>query len=233
VFENHPVRTFIVPIDEARNLGAMMLFGEKYGDEVRVVEVEGVSRELCGGTHVRATAEIGPFVILSESSVGSGARRIEAVTAGEAFALLRARADEAEELRTELDRVRKESKNPAKTAEVDIVSEEKEGNVLLVEVKAVKGGELRDLSDRLRQQQGADGAIVASTDDGQAYVVVNFAESLVEKGLDASRLVRELGKHIGGGGGGRPTLAEAGGRNPDGVQAALDAGRKAVADALA
>jgi alanyl-tRNA synthetase len=233
VFENHPVRTFIVPIDEARKLGAMMLFGEKYGDEVRVVEVEGVSRELCGGTHVRTTAEIGPFVILSESSVGSGARRIEAVTAGEAFALLRARADEAEELRTELDRVRKESKKPAKTAEVDIVSEEKEGNVLLVEVKALKGGELRDLSDRLRQQQGADGAIVASTDNGQAYVVVNFAESLVEKGLDASRLVRELGKHIGGGGGGRPTLAEAGGRNPDGVQAALDAGRKAVADALA
>ena len=233
VFENHPVRTFIVPIDEARNLGAMMLFGEKYGDEVRVVEVEGVSRELCGGTHVRTTAEIGPFVILSESSVGSGARRIEAVTAGEAFALLRARADEAEELRTELDRVRKESKKPARTAEVDIVSEEKEGNVLLVEVKALKGGELRDLSDRLRQQQGADGAIVASTDDGQAYVVVNFAESLVEKGLDASRLVRELGKHIGGGGGGRPTLAEAGGRNPDGVQAALDAGRRAVADALA
>jgi alanyl-tRNA synthetase len=233
VFENHRVRTFIVPIDEARNLGAMMLFGEKYGDEVRVVEVEGVSRELCGGTHVRTTAEMGPFVILSESSVGSGARRIEAVTAGEAFALLRARADEAEELRTELDRVRKESKKPARPAEVDIVSEEKEGNVLLVEVKALKGGELRDLSDRLRQQQGADGAIVASTDDGQAYVVVNFAESLVEKGLDASRLVRELGKHIGGGGGGRPTLAEAGGRNPDGVQAALDAGRKAVADALA
>src|SRR5262249_584435 len=233
VFGNQPGRTYIVPIDGAGNLGAMMLFGEKYGDEVRVVEVEGVSRELCGGTHVRTTAEIGPFVILSESSVGSGARRIEAVTAGEAFALLRARADEAEELRTELERVRKESKKPGKAAEVDIVSEEKEGNVLLIEVKAIKGGELRDLSDRLRQQQGADGPIVASTADGQACLVVNFADSLVEKGLDASRLVRELGKHIGGGGGGRPTLAEAGGRNPDGVQAALDAGRKAVAEALA
>src|SRR5580765_1819545 len=116
VFENHPVRTYIVPKAEAEKLGAMMLFGEKYGDEVRVVEVDGVSRELCGGTHVRSTAEIGPFVVLGEGSVGSGVRRIEAVTAGEAYAYLHARAEEADELRAELERTRKEVKIEAPAA---------------------------------------------------------------------------------------------------------------------
>jgi alanyl-tRNA synthetase len=105
--------------------------------------------------------------------------------------------------------------------------------VLLVETKALKGGPLRDLSDRLRQQENADGAIVGSVDDGRAYLVVNLDEALVGRGLDATHLVRELGKHIGGGGGGRPTLAEAGGKNPAGLREALEAGKRAVAAALA
>jgi alanyl-tRNA synthetase len=209
-----------------------MLFGEKYGDVVRVVEIPGYSRELCGGTHVRTTAEIGPFAILTESSVGAGARRIEAVTSGEAYAYLHGGLREAERLRAELEQVRREARKPqvAAAAEFEIV--DKADNVVLVQARAVKGGELRELSDRVRRQEKAAGVIVGSVDDGRAYLVVNLDESLVGRGLDASKLVRDLGRHIGGGGGGRPTLAEAGGRNPDGLRDALEAGRQAISDAL-
>jgi alanyl-tRNA synthetase len=232
VFANLPVRIFETPLSEAQNLGAMMLFGEKYGDVVRVVDIDGWSIELCGGTHVRTTAEIGPFAVLSESSVGAGSRRIEAVTAGEAFALLHERAREADALRGELERTRKEPKRPQQAEQAEIVSQDTEGGVVLVEVKSLKGGPLRDFSDRIRQQEKADGAIVASRDDGRVFLVVNFDESLVARGLDAVQVVRELGKHIGGGGGGKPTLAEAGGKNPAGVRGALAAGKKVVAEAL-
>ena len=232
VFENLPVHAFVTPIEEARKLGAMMLFGEKYGDEVRVIEIPGFSTELCGGTHVRWTAEIGPFSILSESSVGAGTRRIEAVTSGEAFALLEARSRELDELRGELERVRKETRKPKADAAADFSILDRERDVLLVEAKALKGGELRALSDRLRKQEKAQGVIVGSVDDGRAYLVVNLGEELVGRGLDASQLVRDLGSHIGGGGGGKPTLAEAGGRNPEGLREALEAGKQAIADAL-
>ena len=228
VFENLPVHAFVTPIEEARRLGAMMLFGEKYGDEVRVVEIPGFSRELCGGTHVRWTAEIGPFVILSESSVGAGARRIEAVTAGEAYALLHARAREAEKLRGELDRVRKEARRPKAAAKPDFVAYDKEGPVLIAEVKALKGGALRDLSDQLKHQEDALAVVLGSVDDGRAFLVVNLDQSLPDRGVDAVAVVREVAPVIGGGGGGRPTLAEAGGKNPDRVAEALTAAKKAV-----
>jgi alanyl-tRNA synthetase len=228
VFANHPVRIYETTQDEAKKLGAMMLFGEKYGDVVRLVDIDGWSRELCGGTHVGSTAEVGPFVITTESSVGAGSRRIEAVTAGEAFAYLREQAREADALRGELERVRKDVRKPKADdrAAVDVV--DKVANVVLAQTSGVKGGPLRDLSDRLRQQEKADGAIVFSQDDGRAFLVVNFDQSLVDRGLDAVSVVRELGKHIGGGGGGKPTLAEAGGKNPAGAADALAAAKELV-----
>ncbi len=135
-------------------------------------------------------------------------------------------------MRTELERVRKEAKKPRAEAAAEFTIIDNEGNVVLVEAKALKGGELRDLSDRVRQQEKAIGVIVGSVDDGRAYLVVNLDESLVGRGLDAAKLVRDLGVHIGGGGGGRPTLAEAGGKNPSGLRDALEAGKRAITEAL-
>ena len=232
VFEAIPVRTFVTPIEEARKLGAMMLFGEKYGDEVRVVEIDGFSRELCGGTHVRSTAEIGPFVIVSEGSVGSGARRIEAATSGEAWAILEGRSRELDDVRRELEQVRKEAKKPKAAAEgPTVVWDDKQGDVYVAQVAGARGGDLRDLSDKLRGQQSARAVIVATADDGKVGLVVNLDSSLAE--LDAVKIVRELGPIIGGGGGGRPTLAEAGGKNVDAVRAALEAGRDKLAASIA
>jgi alanyl-tRNA synthetase len=233
VFENLPVHAFVTPIDEAKKLGAMMLFGEKYGDEVRLVEIPGYSRELCGGTHVRWTAEIGPFVITSESSVGSGARRIEALTAGEAYAFLHGKELEAEELRAETEKLRKQGVKQAKgagTADVTVLDDS--NGILTAEVRSVKGSELRDLSDQLRQSRRADAVLLGSVDDGRAYLVVNIDASKVEQGADAVAIVKEAAKKIGGGGGGRANLAEAGGKNPDGLAEAYEIGRSELASTL-
>jgi len=233
VFQNLPVRTFVTPIAEARKLGAMMLFGEKYGDEVRVVEVPGFSRELCGGTHVRWTAEIGPFVITSESSVGSGTRRIEALTSGEAFAWLQERGRELGELRGEVERLRKEARVPKAAATgPDVAYRDEADGIVTAEVKALKGPELRDLSDQIRQQKHAQAVLLGSVDDGRAYLVVNLDRSLVERGIDAVPVAREAGKRIGGGGGGRPNLGEAGGKNPDGLEEAYEVARSQLVSAL-
>jgi alanyl-tRNA synthetase len=202
----------------------MMLFGEKYGDVVRVVDIDGWSVELCGGTHVRSTAEIGPFVILGEASVGAGARRIEAVTAGEAFALLHERGREADELRVELERARKQSKKPETAAQYAVT--DRVDGVVFAETSDLQPGPLRDLSDRIRQQEKADGAIVASITGGRVHIVVNLAESI---GVDAAAIANEMGQIVGGRGGGKATLAQAGGNNPDAIPQAIAAGKQALA----
>src|SRR5579859_5451757 len=234
VFENLPVRTYVTPIAEARKLGATMLFGEKYGDEVRVVEIPGYSMELCGGTHVRWTAEIGPFAILSESSVGAGARRIEAITSGEAYALLHGRSREADELRGELERVRRAArKQPAAAgAEDELVVRYEDGSVAVIEVKE-SATPLRDLSDRIKQQRKVGAVLLGARIDGRVQLVLNIDKGLVERGLDASQVIREIARLVNGGGGGRPDFAEAGGREPEKLGEALDAGQELLVAALA
>jgi alanyl-tRNA synthetase len=236
VFRNLPVRAYVVPIDEARRLGAMMLFGEKYGDEVRVVDIAGLSRELCGGTHVRATAEIGPFVITSESSVGSGTRRIEAVTSGEAYSLLHGRAHEAEELRAELERARREGPKREQKAEVSVEprSEEEIGgvHVFVGQAAGVAADALLEESDRIKQARAPAAVVLGATEDGRVHLVANFDGSL-EGRLDAVAVIKEAAAEVGGGGGGRPTMARAGGRDPARLGDALAKAEEALRRALA
>jgi alanyl-tRNA synthetase len=237
VFQNRPVRTFVTPIEEARNLGAMMLFGEKYGEEVRVVEIDGYSRELCGGTHVRSTAEIGPFVILSESSVGSGARRIEAVTSGEAFALLHERSSEAEQLRAELVETRKQAKGQmakAERAEVAPRSEEEIGgvNVYVGRMSDVTMDVLLAESDRIKQERQPAAVVLGGSEDGRVHLVANFDRSLEGK-VDAVEVIKAAAAEVGGGGGGRATMARAGGKDPAKLDAALERAEEALRAALA
>jgi alanyl-tRNA synthetase len=237
IFENHPVHTFVTPLEEARRLGAMMLFGEKYGEDVRVVEVPGYSRELCGGTHVRSTAEIGPFVIASESSIGSGVRRIEALTSGEAFAHLHARAREAEELRTELRQRRKAPAAGEAAAVVPAALPQPKRvngvNVLVHEVAGHDAEALLQLSDRVKQAEAPAAVVLGSRDDGRVHLVANFDRSLEERGLDAVEVVREAAALVGGGGGGRPTMARAGGRDPARLPEALAVAEQLILRALA
>ena len=176
IFENLAVHTFETTQDEARKLGAMMLFGEKYGDVVRVVDVDGFSTELCGGTHVRTTAEIGAFAILSEGSVGGGARRIEAVTSGEAYAVLHARAQEAEALRVELDELRKELKRKPQAADraVEVEAQVTDIGGVNVIVQAVDGLDadgLLELSDRFKSRHAPAYVVLGSVEDGKVNLV--------------------------------------------------------------
>jgi alanyl-tRNA synthetase len=237
IFANLPVRAFVTTIDEARRLGAMMLFGEKYGEDVRVVEIPGYSRELCGGTHVRSTAEIGPFVLLSESSVGAGARRIEAVTSGEAYAYLHGRARDADELRAELKRERRQSRKQTASSprEADVVvfrEGEQDGvNVVVAEVKAASAEELLAISDRLKQERRPAAVFLGAREDGRVHLVANFDKSL-ETRLDAVKIIRTAAEEVGGGGGGRATMARAGGKNPDNLPRALETAWQSLSESL-
>ena len=237
IFEALPVHVFETPIDEARRLGATMLFGEKYGDIVRVVEIPGYSIELCGGTHVSTTAEIGVFAILSEGSVGSGARRIEAVTSGDAWAYLDERSRELDALRAELQELRKEAKKqPAAVAERSRRSSaevrvENGVHVIVQSVDGLGSDALLDLSDRFKQRHAPAAVVLGSRENGTVHLVANFDSAVAEK-VSASDVVRQAAAIVGGGGGGRPTMARAGGKDPEKLPEALAEAERLILAAL-
>jgi alanyl-tRNA synthetase len=237
VFENLPVHAFLTPLEEARNLGAMMLFGEKYGDVVRVVEIPDFSRELCGGTHVRTTAEIGAFAVLAEGSVGSGVRRIEAVTSGEAYAYLRGQAHRADELAAELEGARKEAKRKPERAQALALTGEREQEVngvriYVAEVEGADAEKLLEVSDREKQRRSPAAVVLGARANGRVHLVANFDDNVVERGANASDVVKAAAALVGGGGGGRPTMARAGGSDPERLAEALAEAERALVEAL-
>ena len=216
----------------------MMLFGEKYGDIVRVVEVPGYSVELCGGTHVASTAEVGVFAILSESSVGAGVRRIEAATSGDAWAFLDERSRELDDLRSELEQVRKEAKKrPAGVPSQEVSVPEPDVrvangvNVIVQSVEGLDSDALLDLSDRFKRRHAPAAVVLGSRENGTVHLVANFDEAVAER-VSASDVVRQAAAIVGGGGGGRPTMARAGGREPKKLPEALAEAERLIVAAL-
>lgn len=236
-----------MPIDEAKKLGAMALFGEKYGDKVRVVKY-GTSIELCGGTHIPATGMIGSLRIVGESSVAAGVRRIEAVTAEAAeeytFVLqdsirelramfnnvpnlaltIRKAIEENAELKKQVNDYVKEKVQRMKK-ELVANAQEKNGVKVIVFKGDANVDVIKDLAFQIKGEAPMDGKVffVGGIKDGaKCALMVALSDGLVKDGLNASKLVKDAAKHIKGGGGGQPHFATAGGKNPDGLDAAVD-----------
>jgi alanyl-tRNA synthetase len=264
ILRNDPIRAISTTLDEAKRLGAMALFGEKYGDVVRMVEVGGgeYSRELCGGTHVRSTAEIGLFRVTTETSSAANVRRMEAVTGPAAVALLRehdrllrdvaqtlkvrpeespdvVRAREAE--RKELEKALKRGGGASGGVDADALAAQAEqldgALVLAAAVELADAKLLVDVLDRVKGRIEAGGGqphaiVLGAAVDGRVHLIASVAPALVERGLKAGAVVKAAAAVVGGGGGGRDTLAQAGGREPEKLDQALAVGRAEIESVL-
>ena len=254
---NLPVLTKVMDIDEAKKTGAMALFGEKYDKDVRVVCMGEFSKELCGGTHTDNTASIAAFKIISETGVAAGVRRIEALTGNGVFkyykevekefheAAKAAKCDPAqlvkrieglhEEIKT-LTAENNQLKNKmAKDAMGDVMNQVKDVNgvsFLPVHVKDIDMQELMNLGDQLKAKLGDGVILLASENGGKVSLLAMATDGAMKKGAHAGNLIKAVAKLVGGGGGGRPNMAQAGGKNPAGIDQALEAGAEELAKQL-
>ncbi len=254
IVADHPVRALTTTLDEARSLGAMALFGEKYGDVVRMVEVgDGDwSRELCGGTHVRSTGVIGAFKITTETSSASNVRRIEAITSAEAInhlrkhdrvlteaaRVLRTSPDQVADIAADRERKRRElEKRSAAPVDDRLDADavvELDGVKVVFEIKQLDNPKaLPDLADRLKNQLGDPAVVVIGVPgEDRVNLLVTATPGAVERGVKAGAVVKVAAQAVGGGGGGRDTMAQAGGREPDKLPDALAAARAEIERAL-
>lgn len=252
------VTTSEMPIDEAKKLGAMALFGEKYGDIVRVVQVGDFSAELCGGTHLSNSAQVGLFKILSESGVAAGVRRIEAATGMNAFntvetmeeeldsaaRLVKSTPDKLADRLAELNAMLKE-----KDKEIEKLKSAQAGNLVdelmndafelpdgsravVAAVSGVDAGELRDMADKLRDKLGSGAVLLASDQGGKAMLLCAATKDLVKKGFHAGNLIRQAAQMVGGGGGGRPDMAQAGGKDASKIPDMIPVMKEAIISSL-
>ena len=253
IAEAIPVRTDIMTVEEAKKSGAMALFGEKYGDTVRVVSMGDFSKELCGGTHVANTSQITAFKIISESGVAAGVRRIEALTGENVFAYYRnveaellkaakaakstpaALAEKIEHMQAEIKTLAAENESlkskAAKDALGDVmnrVEEVKGVKLLAASVEDVDMNGLRDLGDQLKEKLGEGVILLASSCGGKVSLVAMATDGAVKSGAHAGNLIKGVAGFVGGGGGGRPNMAQAGGKNPAGIPEAISQARNVL-----